>query len=118
MTEIDDEIRRLESRLVVLRAKKSEHRVPDGLDGIRDIDAPCEEFKNGSPSGDCQSDGHYLCRECRHYDGGVHLSRSEVFRDGAWWFGCEKVDCAGEGPFRTDIEAKDARANHDERGRE
>lgn len=37
-----------------------------GDPGVRDPDLPCREFEPGSPgSGECESDGHYLCVECR-----------------------------------------------------
>jgi hypothetical protein len=39
-------------------------RPPDGMDGLRDVDHACYEFKRGTPSGDCESDGHHLCSEC------------------------------------------------------
>jgi hypothetical protein len=46
-------------------------RMPDGLPGVRDVDAPCADFTPGtSPGtlriGDCDTDGHYLCEECVH----------------------------------------------------
>jgi hypothetical protein len=42
-------------------------RLPDGLAGIRDVDAPCDGFEPGTPAGTyCGTDGHYLCRECVH----------------------------------------------------
>jgi hypothetical protein len=32
---------------------------------LRDPDAPCEAFEPGTPgSGDCETDGHYLCEKC------------------------------------------------------
>lgn len=44
-------------------------RMPDGMPGIRDVDAPCEDFTPGTTAGtlaigDCATDGHYLCDEC------------------------------------------------------
>jgi hypothetical protein len=27
----------------------------------------CDEYVRGRPCGSCQSNGHYLCRECRHF---------------------------------------------------
>lgn len=44
-------------------------RVPDGITGIRDVDAPCEAFvlvesERPDGGGDCETDGHYLCAEC------------------------------------------------------
>lgn len=45
----------------------------DGTLGIRDVDAPCYEFEPyGQPNehspgeGACETDGHYLCVECKH----------------------------------------------------
>jgi hypothetical protein len=33
-----------------------------------DPESPCEHWEPGKPYGDCESDGHYRCRECRNYD--------------------------------------------------
>jgi hypothetical protein len=43
-------------------------RRPDriGDPGVRDPDAPCSEFEPGDPDGRCETDGHYMCRECVH----------------------------------------------------
>lgn len=43
-----------------------DRRVPDGTPGVRDVDAPCELFRLGTPTGTgrCLGDGHYLCHEC------------------------------------------------------
>jgi hypothetical protein len=41
-----------------------------GAPGVRDPDAPCAEFEPGSPDdGSCETDGHYMCRECKHAAG-------------------------------------------------
>jgi len=37
-----------------------------GTPGLRDPDNPCHEFDAGASAGDCETDGHYLCRKCRH----------------------------------------------------
>jgi hypothetical protein len=39
---------------------------PFGAPGVRDPEYPCAEFdgKNYDGTGDCLSDGHYLCNEC------------------------------------------------------
>ena len=41
--------------------------------GIRDPEAPCNDFDPSPPQlgdfRDCESDGHYLCKECKHYAG-------------------------------------------------
>lgn len=36
-----------------------------GMSGIRDPSAPCEAFEPGTPRGECETDGHYLCDECK-----------------------------------------------------
>jgi hypothetical protein len=44
-------------------------RMPDGLPGVRDVDAPCADFTPALDImriGDCDTDGHYLCGECVH----------------------------------------------------
>jgi len=40
----------------------------------RDVDYPCpsRDFEPGEPRGDCDTDGHYMCREC------VHASRRAI----------------------------------------
>ena len=43
-------------------------RPPDGIPGIRDIDCPCGGFEPGDPAGVCDTDGHYICIECKHLD--------------------------------------------------
>lgn len=41
---------------------------PDGTPNVRSVSAPCEFFEPGSPGrGDCNGDGHYLCRVCREF---------------------------------------------------
>ena len=43
-----------------------------GVKGIRDGHAICREFEPDNSvtktGGGCQTDGHYLCKECRHRD--------------------------------------------------
>jgi hypothetical protein len=43
-------------------------RVVIGMPGVRDPEHVCEEFDPGSPDehGSCDSDGHYMCYECKH----------------------------------------------------
>jgi len=36
-----------------------------GDPGVRDTLNPCDYFKYGTASGDCESDGHYMCKECK-----------------------------------------------------
>ncbi len=38
------------------------------LDHRRDPDADCDDFEPGAASGQCWTDGHYMCSECRHRD--------------------------------------------------
>ena len=59
-------------RRCMQRAPASNQK-PVGIPGNRDPLNPCTGFeprprKNGD-WGACQSDGHYLCRECCHWDG-------------------------------------------------
>lgn len=42
---------------------------PPSENGIRDIDHPCTMYQEGKHDGDCQSDGHYMCHDCVHWDG-------------------------------------------------
>lgn len=41
-------------------------RVSDGTHGVRDPDAPCEDYTPGEPTSwaRCEGDGHYLCKGC------------------------------------------------------
>jgi hypothetical protein len=40
-------------------------RALEGAPGVRDPDSPCVGFVPGVPEGSwCETDGHYLCREC------------------------------------------------------
>ncbi len=36
-----------------------------GQPGVRDTLNPCEFFQYGPAEGDCESDGHCMCRECK-----------------------------------------------------
>jgi hypothetical protein len=36
-----------------------------GMDGVRDPESLCDAFARGTPAGTCDTDGHYLCDECR-----------------------------------------------------
>lgn len=43
--------------------------IPDpglGVKGVRSSEYPCECFDPGPAAGDCETDGHYLCIECRN----------------------------------------------------
>lgn len=42
-----------------------------GVPGLRDKENPCEVYApspGNSHIGECESDGHYLCKECRHFN--------------------------------------------------
>jgi len=34
---------------------------------IKDEECPSESFEKGDASGKCWGDGHYRCKECKHY---------------------------------------------------
>lgn len=52
-------------------AAKPIELAPDGLPGIRDRDNRCNVFeprpRQPRDFHDCHGDGHYLCKECCHY---------------------------------------------------
>lgn len=44
-----------------------------GVPGLRDKESPCgwympKKDRHLFIGGDCQSDGHYLCKECKNYE--------------------------------------------------
>lgn len=39
-----------------------------GSPGVRDPAFPCGAYEPGEPDGDCEADGHYLCRGCVRLD--------------------------------------------------
>ena len=54
--------------------RKLQHEItklPDGIPGIRDIEAKCTGYSPRKLSfgefAECEGDGHYLCRECCFY---------------------------------------------------
>lgn len=47
-----------------------------GVEYLRDPTSRCEVFAYGQASGDCKTDGHYLCSECKERD-------PELIRDSA-----------------------------------
>jgi hypothetical protein len=55
------EFAELQARIAAIAAD-----FPDGVPGVRSVNFPCEHFDGLTPdgSGDCHSDGHYLCHEC------------------------------------------------------
>lgn len=49
--------------------KESQPNLPVGIPGIRDTDNPCTGYSPrkrllGDHAAECQTDGHYLCKEC------------------------------------------------------
>lgn len=56
-------------RSVGLRVLNFFHvRICTHVNGIRDPEHPCHLFELGTPDGHCLSDGHYVCKECVHFD--------------------------------------------------
>lgn len=57
----------------------------EGIPKVRSWQDPCGEFRYGEPSGQCHSDGHYLCDECKWADplrGEDQCSSSHYFATG------------------------------------
>lgn len=53
-----------------------------GEPGIRDADSPCDVFDPGTPGGgDCDTDGHYMCSECRHISERETRRRADLCED-------------------------------------
>lgn len=78
-------------------------RIPDGEPGIRDVDAPCEMFQpvgepfeqnDGTDTGTCETDGHYLCTECQHIELRTIRRRRDQCED------CGTKLVTERGPFR------------------
>jgi hypothetical protein len=55
-----------------------------GTVGVRDPDHPCEEFdgQHYDGTGDCMSDGHYMCTECSHLSPDAPRFEENFGRDG------------------------------------
>lgn len=43
-------------------------------------DEDCKEFDPGTPGGECQSDGHYMCWECKHMSQEEIKKREEQYK--------------------------------------
>lgn len=58
------------ARFAYRRCADPIEKAPVGLPGMRDPDNRCHVYeprkKHERDFGDCQSDGHYLCKECAH----------------------------------------------------
>lgn len=62
ISESEERLKRDRIRLALLQE--------DGMEvaGIRDPANPCTAYEPGTPSGQCETDGHYLCDGCRERD--------------------------------------------------
>lgn len=66
---LEDLITAAESKLVKNIGRKWGERQPDGtVEHVRD-GGGCDHFRRGTPSGTCDGDGHYECRECSEWSG-------------------------------------------------
>jgi len=64
-----------------------------GMDGVRDPDARCDDFKNGHAGhGQCDTDGHYMCLECAHMSHHAVLSRKCTQRQSCTCELCQEAD--------------------------
>jgi hypothetical protein len=53
-----------------------------GMPGVRDPEYPCEAFAPGEPGyGRCDTDGHYMCMECKEMSDETLCFRTEVCRE-------------------------------------
>lgn len=43
---------------------QSKHVIRDSVED----DCPSQDYEPGEPNGECQSDGHYLCAGCIHFN--------------------------------------------------
>ena len=61
-------------RFCYRRVAKPLESPPHGVPGMRDPEMPCTAFAPrpalSTDWGNCESDGHYLCKECAHFDPG------------------------------------------------
>lgn len=46
------------------QAEQSRGRTLFGVNGIRDPEYPCAEYRAGAEYGTCYGDGHHMCRRC------------------------------------------------------
>lgn len=55
-----------ERALQILREyeEQANHNIRDSIEN----DCPSKDYKKGTPNGNCDSDGHYMCNECIHYN--------------------------------------------------
>jgi hypothetical protein len=63
---IFDQIERLAEPVAAKGGRGIWWWTPESERHVRDITSPCGLYEPGDPSGDCQSDGHYMCKECVH----------------------------------------------------
>ena len=73
---LTDEVQAIASALVwsAIRSWAMRPGVELGAAGLRDPDAPCSAYDPDPMSTalrDCDSDGHYLCRQCKRFAGKV-----------------------------------------------
>ena len=58
-------------KLTTYESKITEKSLPDGIPGIRDVNAKCTGYAPRKLElgefNSCESDGHYLCEECAFY---------------------------------------------------
>lgn len=45
-------------------SEQKEHIIRDNIEN----DCPSEDYETGKPSGECQTDGHYMCMDCKYCD--------------------------------------------------
>lgn len=45
-------------------SEQKDHLIRDDIEN----DCPSEDYEIGKPNGECETDGHYMCMDCKHCD--------------------------------------------------
>lgn len=53
-------------KALALLDKYKEEKTHQIRNNIED-DCGTQDYESGSPKGNCEGDGHYMCKQCRHY---------------------------------------------------
>ena len=68
LTRYEKIIRSIQDEVCTRELQKQLRNNVTGEIGVRDRMHPCELFDYGPATGECWSDGHYMCNECKELD--------------------------------------------------